>query len=132
MSNTRTPILACNLCVHERVHVAYIYVCACVYRARENTRPLSLPVPYKRTVGLSSSLDTQQVREPAFASSFHCHSSLRTSSCAHDCFIHLPWHLSSTNVPSPLFARVRPILVALNLLFLPLRLRTSFFRLTAV
>lgn len=114
MSDTRASITFSRAprVVREQSHAIYV--------AHEKTRDRCLyRSPFDRTVGLSSSLDTQQVREPAFASSFHRHSSLRASSCTHDCLL----SLSSQYVApaaSPLFcfcSSSHSIPLALCLLF---------------
>lgn len=116
MSDTRASITFSRAprVVREQSHAIYV--------AHEKTRDRCLyRSPFDRTVGLSSSLDTQQVREPAFASSFHRHSSLRASSCTHDCLL----SLSSQYVApaaSPLFcfcSSSHSIPLALCLLFPP-------------
>lgn len=110
--------LACTACGGS---AASAITQRCIYVAHERTRDRCLyRSPFDRTVGLSSSLDTQQVREPAFASSFHRHSSLRASSCAHDCLLSLSsQRVAPTASPLLCFRPSSSILLALCLLFPP-------------
>lgn len=115
MSDTRASITFSRAprVVREQSHAIYV--------AHEKTRDRCLyRSPFDRTVGLSSSLDTQQVREPAFASSFHRHSSLRASSCTHDCLLSLSsQYVAPTASPLFCFCSSSSILLALCLLFPP-------------